>query len=103
MNDDAIHLQNVSLSEVRSLLFMHVDNVIFNEHEFRSLQSLVSDYKHILSDYECPVGDVKSSYLKELLTTEYNETIGFNERSTMNKSEWVYDVHDGRDYIQAAM
>ena len=51
MNDDAMHLQNVSLSEARSLFFMHVDNVIFNEHEFRSLQSLVSDYKHIVSDY----------------------------------------------------
>ena len=92
MNDDAIHLQNVFLSEARSLFFMHVDNVIFNEHEFRSLQSLVSDYKHIVSDYVYPLGDVKSPYLKELLNTEYHETIGFKERSTMNKSEWVYDV-----------
>ena len=50
-----------------------------------------------------PVGDVKSSYLKELLTTEYHETIGFKERSTMNKSEWVYDIRGGGDYIESTM
>ena len=41
--DDAMHLQDVSLSEARSLFFRHVDNVIFNEHEIRSLQVYLPD------------------------------------------------------------
>lgn len=36
-DDDAMHLQNVSLFEARSLFFKHVDNVIFKDHEIRSL------------------------------------------------------------------
>ena len=77
---DAMHLQNVSLSEARNLFFRNVDTVIFEEHEIRSLQSLLEDYKHIVSDYGYPVGDVKSFYLKELLIKEYQDRIGFKER-----------------------
>lgn len=101
--DDAMHLQDVSLFEARSLFFRHVDSVIFNEREIRSLQSLLMDYKHIVGDYGYLVGDVKSSYLKELLINEYHEKIGFKNRIEMNKSEWVYDVQGGGDYIDAAM
>jgi len=72
-------------------------------HEIRSLQSLVSDYKRIISDYGYVAGDVRSSYVKELLIEEYGETIGFKERSEMNKSAWVYDVAGGGDYIEAAI
>ena len=57
--DDAMHLQDVSLFEARSLFFKHVDSVIFNEREIRSLQSLLMDYKHIVGDYGYLVGDVK--------------------------------------------
>ena len=46
---------------------------------------------------------VKSSYLKDLLINEYKETIGFKERSVVNKSEWVYDVGGGGNYIEAAI
>lgn len=34
---DAIHLQNVRLSEAQNLFFRYVDSVIFTEHEIRSL------------------------------------------------------------------
>ena len=101
--NDAMHLQNVCLSEARSLYFRHVDSVLFTEHEIRSLQSLLADYKRIISDYGYAVGNVKSSYLKDLLINEYQDTIGFKEQSEMNKSEWVYDVGGGGDYIEAAM
>jgi len=49
------------------------------------------------------MGDVKSSYLKELLINVYQDTVGFKERREMNKCEWVYDVRGGGDYIDAAM
>ena len=98
-----MHLQGVRLSEARNLFFRHVDSVIFNEHEIRSLQSLLADYKRIVSDYGYPVGDVKSTYLKDLLICEYQDTVGFKDRTEMNKSEWVYDVRGGGDYIAAAL
>jgi len=49
------------------------------------------------------VGEVKSSYLKELVINEYQDTTGFKERREMNKSEWVYDVRGGGNYIDAAV
>ena len=87
----------------QEFFFRHVDSIIFNEHEIRSLQSLLAHYKRIVSDYGYEVGDVKSSYLKELLINEYQETTGFKERSEKNKSDWVYDVRGGGDYIEAAI
>jgi len=60
--DDAMHLQDVSLSEARSLFFRHVDNVIFNEHEIRSLQALLTDYKCIVGGYWYQVGCTKNSH-----------------------------------------
>ena len=68
---DAMHPQNVSTSEARSVFFRHVDSVIFKEHKIRSLQSPLEVDKCIVSDYGYPVGDVKSSYLKGLLVKEY--------------------------------
>ena len=102
-SDDAMHLQNVSLSEARNLFFRRVDTVIFEEHEIRSLQSLLEDYKRIVSEYGYPVGDVKSSYLKELLIKEYQDRIGFKERNERNKSDWVCNVCVGGDYIELVM
>lgn len=61
---DKLHLQNVSLSEARSLFFRHVDEVIFKQHEIRTLQSLLLEYKTIVSNHGYQVGDMKSSYLK---------------------------------------
>ena len=49
------------------------------------------------------MGDVKSTYLKDLLICKYQDTIGFRDRTEMNKSEWVYDVRGGGDYIAAAL
>ena len=57
--DAAMHLHNVNLTEARSTFFKHVDDVIFTEHEIRSLQSLLDDYKRIVGDYGYAVGEMK--------------------------------------------
>ena len=101
--DDIMHAQNVSLLDARSLFFRHVDAVIFQEHEIRSLQTLLEDYKRIVGDFGYPVGDLKSSYIKELLIKEYHERIGFKERIEQNKSYLVYDVCGGGDYIESVL
>ena len=89
--------------EARYLFLKHVDSAMFKEHEIRSLHSLPADYKRSVSDYGYPMGDVKSTYLKELLICEYKDTISLKDRTETNKSEWVYDFRRGRDYIAAAL
>ena len=93
----------MSLSEARSLFFKHVDNVIFSEHEIRSLQAILVHYKRIAGDYGYQVVYMKLSCLKELLLNEHQETIGFKARREINNSEWVYDVPGGGDYIDRTM
>ena len=60
--DDAIHLQEICLTEARICFFRQVDEVIFTEREIHLLQSLLSDYKRIVNDYGCAVIDVRSPY-----------------------------------------
>ena len=62
------------LSEARNLFFKHVYSVIFSEHKIHSLQCLLADYKRIVSGYGYPVGDVKSTYLKDLLIGDVKST-----------------------------
>ena len=38
-----------------------------------------------------------------LVIKEYQDKIGFKDKSELNKSEWVYDVEGGGDYIEAAV
>lgn len=37
------------------------------------VQSILADYKRIISDHGYAVGDFKSSYLKELIINEYQD------------------------------
>ena len=92
---DHLHLQNVSLVEAKSLFFRHVEKVIFQEHEIRTLQSLLVEYKTIMENYNHNAFGVKSSFLKTLLIREFDGTIGFHIRSQKNESEEVYDKGNG--------
>ena len=102
-DSDKLHLQNVSLSEARSLFFRHIDEVIFKQHEIRTLQSLLLEYKSIVSNHGYQVGYMKSSYLKEILVSEFKDDIGFQKRRAKNLSELVFDTRGGGDYIQYAV
>ena len=94
----------ISQRQGNQLFFRHVDfSVIFTEREIRSLQFLLSVYKRIVGDYGYAVGDVKSSYLKDLLITEYRENWLQRQKCDMNKSELVCDVEGGGNYIDAAI
>ena len=101
--DEGIHLQNVTYSEMKHLFLRRVDEIIFTEHEIRSLQSLLREYKQIAAEYGFPVGKVKFSYVKDVLIKEYDDGIGFHERNEKNKSELVYNTKGGGNYIEAAL
>jgi len=68
------HLQGVNLREAKTLFCHPVRHVIFEAHEFRTLQSLVQDYKSILSNHGHN-SIVKFSYVKEIIIKEFAEDI----------------------------
>ena len=78
--EDHIHLQNVFLIEAKYLFFRRDQKVIFEEHEIRSLQSLLKEYMAIMENYNHIVVRLNSSFLKTLLIREYGENIGFQIR-----------------------
>ena len=97
------HFENVTRFEMKNLFLRYVDHIIFNDHEIRTLQSLLFEYKRISLEYGFVCGDAKTSYVKEMLIREYGDLIGFRERNNKNKSELVYDVRGGGDYINIAI
>ena len=78
--EDHIHLQNVFLIEAKYLFFRRDQKVIFEEHEIRSLQSLLKEYMAIMENYNHIVVRLNSSFLKTLQIREYGENIGFQIR-----------------------
>ena len=49
------------------------------------------------------MGNLKSSYVKEVLIKEYEDDIGLHERPEKNKSKFVYDIKCGGNLIEAAV
>ena len=90
-NPDDIHAQNVQFREAQDKFFAHVQNVIFEEHEIRTLQGLLSDYINIVGNYGFDTSTIKSAYIKDILEREFSACIGF------------YSRHQDGSYIDAAM
>ena len=102
-DDKLPHMQNITLRKAQTIFFDHIRKVIFEEHKLRSLQSLLRDYSSIIAQYGFPVSGVKSSYIKDILTREFDSRIGFHSRQQRNHSDLVYDMSGGGSYIEAAL
>jgi len=87
---------------VQGILSEFVQQVIFSDHEFRTLQNLLRDYIRIVSNYGHN-SNVKSSYVKEILIKEFDDRIAFHERKQWNLSDIVYDNRDAGTYVEAAL
>ena len=81
-DEDHIHLQNVFLIEAKYLSFKI--SLLFEEHEIRTLQSLLKEYMTIMENYNHRAYGVKSSLPKTLLIREYGDSIGFHVRDQKN-------------------
>ena len=97
--------KTVSLREVQALFMDHVREVIFQEHEMRSLQTLLNDYKDMryTSGHIYGTEGLKSAYVKELLLKEFGDKIGCHQRPRLSFSEIVYDTSGGGPYIESAI
>ncbi|KAK1896051.1 U3 small nucleolar RNA-associated protein 10 [Dissostichus eleginoides] len=102
-DDKLPHMHNVTLREAQTIFFDNIRTVIFDEHELRSLQSLLRDYSSIVSRYGFPTSGVKSSYIKDILTREFKDKIGFHSRPQRNQSDLVYDTSGSGSYVEAAI
>ena len=103
LSEDSIqHLQRVNLREAQVLFFHHVRQLIFKDHQIRTLQALLHDYNRIISNHGHN-SIVKSSYLKEILIKEFGEDIGFHKRFQENVSQLVYDSTAAGIYIEAVI
>ena len=88
------------IDHIKNLFYRHINYIIFEEHEIRTLQSLRSDYVRMLNNHGLD-SDGKSSYAKDLLITEFKDKIDFIPNSRRNGSELVYDTAGGRSYAEA--
>ena len=70
-------MQNITLRDAQTVFLDHAKSVTFDEHELRSLQSLLSDYRHKVSRYGFATDGMMSSYIREILTREFQDCIGF--------------------------
>ena len=102
--EDRIHLLNVSQTKAKYLFFRHVQKVIFEEHEIRTLQSLLKEYMTIMEIYNHSAHGVKSSFLRTWQIREYGDSTRFHHvRHQKNKSKVVYDIRNGSSYVQEAI
>lgn len=92
IDEDCLHLENVRLSEVKEMCFQHARTVIFEQHELRSLQGLLSDYKNMLKNFGFECSGTKSSTIKDMLQNEFKDKIDFHGRLHKNESTLVYDL-----------
>ena len=102
-DDKLPQMHNVTLREACTMFFNHIRSVIFEEHEIRSLQSLLRDYSSIISRYGFPTSGIKSSFIKDILIREFQGKIGFHPSFQWNWSELVYDTTRGGSYVEAAL
>ncbi|MES9882370.1 MAG: hypothetical protein ABW185_15975 [Sedimenticola sp.] len=96
-------LHDVTFREAQTMFIDHAREVIFVEHEIRTVQSLLRDYQNIVGHYGFPTSGTKSSYIKELLVREFGVGIGFHTRPQKNQSEVVYDTGGCDSYVEAAL
>ncbi len=96
-------LHEVTLREAQTMFLDHARQVIFDDHEIRTIQGLLRDYKSIVGAYGLPILGVKSSYVKEMLMREFGAGIGFYVSPQKNQSEVVYDTSGSGSYIEAAI
>ena len=101
--EDRMHLLNVYLIEAKHSFFRHVQKVIFEKHEIRTLQSLLKEYMTSMEIYNLSAYGVKSSFLRTLEIPGYGDGIGFHVQHRKNEFEVVYDKCESNSYVEAAI
>ena len=85
------------------MFLKHVQKIILELNEPKTLQELLEDSKAILHNFGFPTKSVKSAVIKTLIQNEYGDNVGFHLRYHRNQSALVYDKRAAGSYTEAAI
>ena len=102
LTDHQLHLTCIHPSEVKQKFFQHVLTVIFEQHEFQTLPSLLHDYTSMMNNCGFASNE-KSSTLKSMLIDDFQGKIGFHDCLQKNQSSLVFDQSAGGSCVEAAL
>ena len=94
VSDKRLPYQNVHAAEVKQLFLNHVNKVIFEENEPRTLKGLMDDYNRMMENYNFTAIN-RTATIKDMLQKEFGKSIGFHNCLHKNKSAIHYQVGKG--------
>ena len=94
VSDQRLPYQNVHAAEVKQLFLNHVNKVIFEENEPRTLKGLMDDYNRMMENYNFTAIN-RTATIKDMLQKEFGKSIGFHNCLHKNKSAIHYQVGKG--------
>lgn len=89
--------------EAKTIFLRHVESVVFEEGELRTLKGLLEDFCNVLKNFGIDSSCKRTSTVKEMLQEKFGDRIGFHTRYRKNESTLVYDTSGGGGYIEAAI
>ena len=97
------HVIGVSMSEINAVFIDHVERVICQLKEPRTLKGLLDDYNNILYDLTGEEKQYKTSYIRNLISDEFGNQILFHDRHQKNASTFVFDSSEGENFLESAV
>ena len=85
------------------MFLKHVQKVILELNEPRTLQGLLEDCKTNLHNFGFPTNSVKYAAIKTLVQNEFGDDVGFDLWYHRNQSTLIYDNREEGSYIEAAI
>ena len=97
------HVVGVSMSEVNAVFIDHVERVICQLKEPRTLKGLLDDYNNILYDLTGEEKQYKTSYIRNFISDEFGNQILFHDRHQKNASTFVFDSSEGGNFLESTV
>ena len=106
------HLQGMTIADMKNKFVYYVYQSIFENGEARTLQNLTTEYERIRLDFGvfcwrfcCRFwrSVVRLSHVRDILTKEFGDRIGFHDRYHKNSSTIVFNSEETGSYIESAI
>ena len=97
------HVGEVSTSEVNAVFIDHVERIVCQLKEPRTLKGLLDDYHNILFDLRGEEKQYKTSYIRNIISEEFGDQIAFHDRLQRNASTFVFDSSEGGSFLESAV
>ena len=95
--------QGVFTSEVNAVFIEHVQHIVCQLKEPRTLKGLLDDYHNILFDLRGEDKQFKTSYIRNIISEEFGDQFSFHNRVHKNASTFVFDSSEGGSFLESAV